>query len=98
MPKIALTAQWAAAEVGRRARARRELLDLSQEDASYLAGVSTTWWSAFERGMRTRAELPQLLGAAHALGMDSGELLKGLLPDTVREPAQVHQTRPRPRR
>ncbi|SFQ82020.1 Transcriptional regulator, contains XRE-family HTH domain [Amycolatopsis rubida] len=92
-----MTAEWAAREVGRRARARRELLKLSQEDASYLAGVSVTWWSDFERGTRTRAELPQLLGAAHALGMDSGELLKGLLPDTVREPGQVHQTRPRPR-
>jgi transcriptional regulator with XRE-family HTH domain len=69
----------ATAELGRRVRARRDALDLSQEALATQCGVHWTFIGQLERGRRN-VSLHNLLKVAAGLGVDPGELVSGLKP------------------
>lgn len=83
MPSPNRTADEAVHELGRRVRARRKELDVSQQTAATSAGLTTSWLSALERHERSRFELPGILAIAEALEMDAGDLLRGLKADPL---------------
>lgn len=64
-------------EFGKRVRARRNELGLSQEALADLAGVHRTYVGSAERGERNVALL-NILRIATALGVKPGSLLDGL--------------------
>ncbi|MBK0421785.1 helix-turn-helix transcriptional regulator [Leucobacter sp. CSA2] len=74
MPKIHSDA---AAEIGRRIRARRHRLALSLEDLGDLSGVSWTTVGKIERGAQSPSA-ETIVRLAHALELDAGELLTGI--------------------
>jgi len=69
----------ATAEFGRRVRARREKLHLSQEALAREAGVHWTFVGQCERGMRN-ISLHNICKLAAGLGVDRGTLIRGLQP------------------
>ena len=64
---------------GKRVRARREALGLSQEALAARSGVHWTFLGQVERGQRN-LNLHNLLKLAAGLGVDPGELVQGLRP------------------
>jgi transcriptional regulator with XRE-family HTH domain len=69
----------ATATLGKRVRARREVLGLSQEALAHQIGVHWTFLGQVERGGRN-LNLHNLLKIAQGLGLDPGELVTGLTP------------------
>jgi transcriptional regulator with XRE-family HTH domain len=72
-----------AAEFGRRVRAAREALGLSQEALSEIVGVHRTMIGTIERG-EVGPTLTTIVRIAEGLAIDPGELVRGLatsLPD-----------------
>ncbi len=69
----------AAKAFGDRVRARRHELGESQEDLADAAGLHWTFVGQVERGRRN-VSLHNILKLAKGLGIDPGELLRGLLP------------------
>jgi transcriptional regulator with XRE-family HTH domain len=69
----------ATAEFGRRVRARRNELGLSQEALADRSGLHWTFVGQVERGKRN-ISLHNLLKVAAGLGMDPGDLVGGLRP------------------
>ncbi|WP_280527804.1 helix-turn-helix domain-containing protein [Actinomyces bowdenii] len=67
----------ATGEFGRRVRARREQLGLSQEALAERAGLHWTYVGQVERGRRNLS-LHNLLRLAQALDTDPGELVRGM--------------------
>lgn len=67
---------------GRRVRARREELGLSQERLADTAGLHWTFVGQVERGQRNLT-LHNILKLAAALRCDPGELVEGLAPPTT---------------
>ncbi|WP_208024562.1 helix-turn-helix domain-containing protein [Amycolatopsis pithecellobii] len=84
MPAPNRTATAATTELGRRVRAQRKKLELTQQDLAHSAGLTISWLSGLERGKRKRVELPGILALAEALEMDAGDLLQGLKADPQR--------------
>lgn len=66
-----------AEELGRRIRARRKELGISQERLADLAGVHRTFSGAVERG-ETNTSITTLVRIARALQVDPGELIAGI--------------------
>lgn len=66
-------------QFGRRVRARREELGISQERLAELAGLHRNYVGSVERGERNVA-LRNILRLAVALKADPGELVAGLRP------------------
>ena len=64
----------AAAEFGRRVRAKRNDLGISQEGLAEAAGLH---WTQVERGRRNLT-LHNIVKLAQGLGCDAGELVEGL--------------------
>ena len=64
-------------EFGRRVRARREKLDLSQMALADEVGFHFTYISSVERGERN-VSLHTIVRIAAGLGVDPGTLLKGI--------------------
>ncbi|HYI61521.1 MAG TPA: helix-turn-helix transcriptional regulator [Acidimicrobiales bacterium] len=62
---------------GQRVRERRHELALSQEKLAVVAGLHWTFVGQVERGQRNLS-LHNLLKLAEALGVDPGELVRGL--------------------
>ncbi|GAA5163586.1 helix-turn-helix domain-containing protein [Amycolatopsis dongchuanensis] len=83
MPTPNRTARAAIPELGRRVRARRKALDLTQQDLAYSAGMAISWLSSLERGKPKRLELPGILAIAEALEMDPADLIRGLRADPL---------------
>lgn len=69
----------AAAEFGRRVRARREQLGYSQEKLADIAGLHWTFVGQVERGRRNLS-LHNILKLADALDCDPAELIAGIAP------------------
>ena len=69
----------AARELGGRVRARREELSLSQEAMAHQIGIHWTFLGQIERGQRNLS-FHNLLKLAHGLGLDAGDLVRGLQP------------------
>lgn len=69
----------AAVEFGRRVRARREKLGLSQMALADLVGQHFTYISSVERGERN-VSLLTIVRLAQGLAIDPGTLVKGLEP------------------
>jgi transcriptional regulator with XRE-family HTH domain len=69
----------ATATFGRRIRERREAMGLSQEKFADRAGLHWTFVGQVERGQRNLT-LHNILKFAVALGVDPGELMRGLVP------------------
>lgn len=67
----------ATAEFGRRVRARRNELGLSQEKLAEAAGLHWTFVGQVERGQRNLT-LHNILRLASSLQVDSGELVTGM--------------------
>jgi len=67
----------ATAEFGKRVRIQRHRLGLSQEALADRCGVHWTFLGQVERGQRN-ISLHNLLKLAAGLGIDPGELVKGL--------------------
>lgn len=65
------------ATFGRRVRARREELGLSQEAAAIQIGVHWTYLGQVERGQRS-ARVENILKLAHGLNTTPGALLDGV--------------------
>lgn len=80
----------ATAEFGRRVRVRRNELGLSQEALADQADLHWTFVGQVERGRRN-ISLHNLLKVAAGLGIDPGELVRGL-----EAPASEDQDSPRP--
>jgi len=70
---------------GRKARAMRESLGVSQEDFAREIGVHRTEIGAIERGAR-EPRLSMLLVLADGLGVEPGELVDGLSAPVHRRP------------
>lgn len=64
------------AAVGKRIRARRKHLNLSQEDLAEMANISTVHMSHIETGY-TKLSLPVLVDLACALGVRTDDLIFG---------------------
>lgn len=64
-------------ELGDRIRRHRDRLGWSQEDLAYEAGVNRTYIASLEAGQRNPS-LDLMARLAKALGIDLGELVKGL--------------------
>lgn len=64
-------------EFGRRLRARRQALGLSQMALAEAAGLHFTYVSSVERAKRN-VTLTSILRLCAALDMDPGELLRGM--------------------
>lgn len=71
-----------AGEFGRRARAQREALGLSQMAFAEKVGLHFTYVSSVERGERN-ISLENILRFAMALGVDPSELVVGLRPENA---------------
>jgi transcriptional regulator with XRE-family HTH domain len=69
----------ATAALGQRVRTRREALGLSQEAMAHQIGIHWTFLGQVERGRRNLS-LHNLLKLAQGLGVDPGELVRGLEP------------------
>jgi transcriptional regulator with XRE-family HTH domain len=67
----------AAKEFGRRVRARREDLGLSQMELADAAGMHFTYVSSVERGERN-ISLNNIVRLSVSLGMDPAQLVSGL--------------------
>lgn len=67
----------AAREIGRRVRERRLLLGLTQREVADAVGVSREQVSKWEKGAK-HLSLGSLLLLGPALGVDPGELVRGL--------------------
>ncbi|BDH56588.1 helix-turn-helix domain-containing protein [Tsukamurella sp. PLM1] len=67
----------AVVEFGRRLRARREELGLSQEAAAAKAGVHWSYYARAERGQRS-SRIDSILKLAHGLDTTPGALMDGL--------------------
>lgn len=65
---------------GQRVRARRIELGLSQEALARKAGLHRTYVGSLERGERNVA-LINIVRLGKALGVDPGDLIKGIEPD-----------------
>lgn len=78
MPKPPIST--AAGEFGRRLRQTREAKGLTQEGLAHRAGSTFSSISGYERG-QTTPSFPVILDIAYALGVDPGELIRGLKPD-----------------
>lgn len=63
--------------LGKRVRAARAELALSQEDLAFRCGLDRTYISGIERGKRNISVL-NLLELAKALGLQPGDLLNGI--------------------
>lgn len=74
-----------AAEFGRRVRCRRKALRLSQEQLGERSGLHRTYIGHMERG-EVNPTLHNVLLVAEALGVDAGELLRGLRTDMAPPP------------
>ncbi len=68
-----------ARELGERVRAQREAQGLSQEKLAHRCNVHWTFLGQVERGQRN-IRLHNLLKIADGLGVDPGELIKGMKP------------------
>jgi transcriptional regulator with XRE-family HTH domain len=66
-----------AEEFGRRVRAHRTALGVSQMALAEAAGLHFTFVSSVERGRRN-VTLPSIVRLAGALGVDPGELVGGM--------------------
>jgi transcriptional regulator with XRE-family HTH domain len=77
MPSAPVPVSEAAAEFGRRVRARRNELGLSQEALADVAGLHWTFVGQVERGRRNLS-LHNILKLAAALGVDPGDLVRGI--------------------
>ncbi|MDQ6949672.1 MAG: helix-turn-helix transcriptional regulator [Actinomycetota bacterium] len=64
-------------EFGDRVRRLRHDLGLSQEDLAHRAGINRTYIGSLEAGQRN-ISLNNIVKLAGALGVDTGELVKGL--------------------
>ena len=64
-------------ELGDRIRRHRERLELSQEGLAYKADINRTYIASLEAGQRNPS-LDLMARLAKALGIDLGELVKGL--------------------
>jgi len=73
----------AAATLGDRVRERREQLGLSQEAMAAQIGIHWTYLGQVERGRRDLG-LRNLLRIAAGIGVEPGELVKGLKPPAPR--------------
>jgi transcriptional regulator with XRE-family HTH domain len=71
----------ATAALGDRIRARRHELGLSQESLADQSGLHWTFVGQVERGRRN-ISLHNLLKVAAGLGVDPGDLVRGLSPPT----------------
>lgn len=69
-----------AVEFGKRVRARRTELGLSQMAVAEVTGMHFTYVSSVERGERN-ISLENILRLAAALDVDPGQLMRGLRPD-----------------
>lgn len=69
------------AEFGRRVRARRNQLGLSQEALADASGLHWTFVGQVERGRRNLT-LHNIVKLAAGLGIDAGKLVSGLPPTT----------------
>lgn len=69
----------ATAALGQRVRSRRQELGLSQEGLAAQSGLHWTFIGQVERGQRNLS-LHNLLKVAASLGVDPGELVRGLKP------------------
>ncbi len=69
-----------AVEFGRRVRAGRKVLRLSQEQLGERSGLHRTYVGHIERG-EVNPTLHNVLLLAEALGMDASELVRGLRTD-----------------
>jgi transcriptional regulator with XRE-family HTH domain len=67
----------ALAEFGRRVRAHRIKIGLSQEALAHRAGIHPSYQGGVERGDRNLG-LVNLLRIANALGVDPGSLVEGI--------------------
>jgi transcriptional regulator with XRE-family HTH domain len=65
--------------LGERVRAYRHALDISQETLAWRCGLHWTFVGQVERGRRNLS-LHNLLKFAAGLGVDAGELVRGLTP------------------
>jgi transcriptional regulator with XRE-family HTH domain len=77
-----------AIELGARIRARREALGLSQPKLAERCDVHWTFLGQAERGQRD-IRMHNLLKIAAGLGVDPGELVKGLKPIKEKEPIDI---------
>jgi ribosome-binding protein aMBF1 (putative translation factor) len=66
-------------ELGQRVRARRTELGLSQDELGAASGLHRTYVGSVERGERNIALL-NIVAIAQALGVDPGELVRGMRP------------------
>ena len=72
-------------EIGKRVRAMREMVGLTQQGLAEAAGLHRTYIGAVERG-ETNPTASTLVGIAQALGKNPGRLLDRLeLDDTDRQ-------------
>lgn len=72
----------AAQQFGARVRTRRQELGQSQEQLAHASGLHWTFVGQVERGRRNLS-LHNILKLAHGLGIDPGELVKGLQAPTA---------------
>ncbi len=79
MPVSAAPISPAAIQFGERVRARRHKLGLSQEGLAEACGLHWTFVGQVERGRRNLT-LHNILKIADGLGVDPGELVRGLKP------------------
>lgn len=82
-------------EFGRRIRAARQALGLSQEKIADISGIHWSYWGQIERGVRNVA-FSNILKISRALNVEPGALMDGL-PDPDRPPAKPVSPRARPR-
>jgi len=76
-----------AAEIGRRVRARREEVGLSQERLAHLVGLHYSTVSHIERGDRG-LRVVSILRLAEGLACDPGDLVAGIGPPPRPRPAE----------
>ncbi len=77
----------ASLELGRRLRAERNRLALSQEELAHLAGMNVSNYGKIERGIGNPAFLT-LVRIAAVLGTDPGELVRGITGEMLPEKAR----------
>ena len=71
-------------ELGKRVRAHREAQGLTQEQLADRCELDWTFLGKVERGQRS-PRLHNLLKIAHGIGIDPGELIKGMKPPAGQE-------------
>ncbi|MCF6378180.1 helix-turn-helix domain-containing protein [Nocardioides KLBMP 9356] len=82
----------AAGEFGRRVRARRLELEMSQEDLAESSELHWSYLGQVERG-QNNLTLHNILKVAAALDMDPGRLMKGLTPPPSQPDAPARRSR-----